>query len=62
MSKNKKFSMCFTLAELYGLRNALRKVGNEPEILAKIEEKINYLHAYFDGRLREWEKWRLKND
>lgn len=48
---SKKFSMRFTLAELYGLRNALRKVGNEPEILAKIEEKINYLHAYFDGRL-----------
>ncbi len=59
---SKKFSMRFSLAELYGLRNSLRKVGNEPEILAKIEEKINYLHAFFDGRLREWEKWRLKND
>ncbi len=52
--------MCFTLAELYGLRNALRKVGNEPEILAKIEEKINYLHAFFDGRLSEWETGRLE--
>lgn len=59
---SKKFSMRFTLAELYGLRNSLRKVGNEPEILARIEEKINYLHAYFDGRLSKWEKWRLKND
>lgn len=30
--------------------------------MTNIEEKINYLHAFFDGRLSEWEKWRLKND
>lgn len=46
----KRFSMDFTLAELYGLRNALREAGSESELLARIEEQIQYLHDYFDGR------------
>ena len=46
----KRFSMDFTLAELYGLRNALWEAGSESELLARIEEQIQYLHDYFDGR------------
>ena len=49
MSK-KKFDISLTLAEFYALRNALRKTGDEPELLAKINEQIEMLHAYFDGR------------
>lgn len=44
------FTMRFTYAELYGLRNALRESGKEPELLDRIEEQIRYLHDYFDGK------------
>jgi len=39
-----------TLAEFYAIRKALTKQGDEPELLAKINEQIEMLHAYFDGR------------
>jgi hypothetical protein len=47
---NKKFSIDLTYAEFYALRNSLRKTGDEPELLAKIEAQIEMLQAYFDGR------------
>ena len=49
MSK-KKFDISLALAEFYAIRNALRKTGDEPELLAKIEAQIEMLHSYFDGR------------
>lgn len=49
MSK-KKFDISLTLAELYAIRNALYEMGNNDELLAKINEQIDMLHAYFDGR------------
>lgn len=49
MSK-KKFSIDLTYAEFYALRNSLRKTGDEPELLAKIEAQIEMLQSYFDGR------------
>jgi hypothetical protein len=49
MSK-KKFDISLTLAEFYAIRNALRKTGDEPELLAKIEAQIEMLQSYFDGR------------
>lgn len=47
---NKKFSIDLTYAEFYALRNSLRKTGDEPELLAKIEAQIEMLQSYFDGR------------
>jgi hypothetical protein len=49
MSK-KKFDISLTLAEFYAIRNALAKQGNEIELLMKINEQIDMLHHYFDGR------------
>ena len=49
MSK-KKFEISLTLAEFYAIRNALAKQGNEIELLMKINEQIDMLHHYFDGR------------
>lgn len=49
MSK-KKFDISLTLAEFYAIRNALAEQKNEPELLATINEQIEMLHAYFDGR------------
>ena len=48
----KKFSIDLTLADYYGIRNALRETGKDPELLRRIEDEIEMLHAYFDGRLR----------
>jgi hypothetical protein len=66
VSRNKKFEIRLTLAELYAIRNALYEMGNNDELLAKINEQIDMLHAYFDGRwilpkgikpdLRMWRK------
>jgi hypothetical protein len=50
MSRNKKFEISLTLAEFYAIRNALYEMGNNDELLAKINEQIDMLHAYFDGR------------
>jgi hypothetical protein len=50
MSRNKKFEIRLTLAELYAIRNALYEMGNNDELLAKINDEIEMLHAYFDGR------------
>lgn len=50
MSHNKKFEIRLTLAEFYAIRNALAKQGNEIELLMKINEQIDMLHHYFDGR------------
>lgn len=47
MSRNKKFEIRLTLAELYAIRNALVKRGNEIELLMKINEEIDMLHHYF---------------
>ena len=47
---NKKFGIYLTYAEFYALRNSLRKTGDEPELLAKIEAQIEMLQSYFDGR------------
>jgi hypothetical protein len=47
---NKKFDISLTLAEFYAIRNALAKQGNEIELLMKINEQIDMLHHYFDGR------------
>lgn len=48
--KKKTFEIRLTLAEFYAIRNALAKQGNEIELLMKINEQIDMLHHYFDGR------------
>lgn len=48
----KRFSIRLTLSELYGIRNALRNSDTDKEILKKIENKIESLHDFFDGRSR----------
>lgn len=50
MASRKRFEIRLTLAELYAIRKALIKQGDEPELLSKINEQIEMLHAYFDGR------------
>lgn len=50
MASRKRFEIRLTLAEFYAIRKALTKQGDEPELLAKINEQIEMLHAYFDGR------------
>lgn len=50
MSNKKKFEIRLTLAELYAIRNALYEMGNNDELLVKINEQIDMLHAYLDGR------------
>ncbi len=48
--KKQKFEIRLTIADFYALRNALAKKGDELELLATINEQIEMLHAYIDGR------------
>ena len=46
----KRHNIPLSLAEMYAIRNALRKTGGEPQLLEKIEKVIEAMHDYFDGR------------
>lgn len=48
--KKKTFEIRLTIADFYAIRNALVKKGDELELLATINEQIDMLHHYFDGR------------
>lgn len=48
----KRHNIPLSLAEMYAIRNALRKTGGEPQLLEKIEKLIEAMHDYFDGRIR----------
>ena len=49
------FTMSFTYAELYGLRNALRESGKEPELLDRIEEQIRL----WEDDMDEYDKMKI---
>lgn len=53
----KRHDIPLSLAEMYAIRNALRKTGEEPKLLERIEKIIEAMHDYFDGRSHHPNWW-----